>query len=227
MQSVQVDEFIGRAADFHARELPDDQPDDRSVHLWWFETEIEAVVLGSTQSEVVIDVEKCRSSGVDIVRRRSGGGVVHLTPSGTAWLDVVLPAGHSLWDRDVTSSSFWLGEAWIEALSSLGVDGLHQHRDRLARSEISELICFAGRGPGEVFLDDGSKVVGISQRRTRSHSRFQCAVSLTWDPVRLLDLLNEPKPELTEVAKAGSSISVDRRQLITQVTAAVIERLTA
>lgn len=223
MQSVRVEEFVGRAGDFHARELPD----DRAVHVWWFETDVEAIVLGSTQSDAVIDAEMCRRSGVDIVRRRSGGGVVHLTKSGIAWLDVVIPVEHPLWDRDVTTSSFWLGEAWIEALSSFGIEGLHQHRDRLERSVTSDLVCFAGKGPGEVFLDDGAKVVGISQRRTRSHARFQCAVSLKWDPVRLLELLNEPKPDLADLLNAGSSISVDREQLIARTTASVIERLKA
>jgi lipoate-protein ligase A len=127
MQSIRVEEFSGRAGDFHARDLPE----DRMVHLWWFETDVEAVVLGSTQSDDVVDAELCRRYGVDVVRRRSGGGVVHLTASGTAWLDVVLPVEHPLWDRDVTTSSFWLGEAWIESLSSLGIAGLRQHRGRL------------------------------------------------------------------------------------------------
>lgn len=223
MRSIRVEEFTGRAGEFHAREVPD----DGTAHLWWFETDVEAVVLGSTQSDEVIDVERCRRSRVDIVRRRSGGGVVHVTTSGIAWLDVVLPVEHPLWDRDVTTSTFWLGEAWIEALTSLGVEGLRQHRDRLERSAISDLICFAGRGPGEVFLGDGSKVVGISQRRTRTHARFQCAVSLAWDPNRLLELLTEPKPNLVDVVNAGSSISVDRKQLIALATASVVERLTA
>ena len=222
MEKVRVEESSGRAGDFHSRDLPG----DRIAHLWWFEAGVEAVVLGSTQSDAVIDVEKCRRSGVDIVRRRSGGGVVHLTPSGIAWLDVVLPIENPLWDRDVTTSSFWVGEVWIEALASLGIEGLHQHRGSLERSEISDLICFAGKGPGEVFLANGSKVVGISQRRTRTHARFQCAVSLEWDPARLLELLNEPKPDLAEVANAGSSISIDRRELIERTTESMIERLT-
>jgi lipoate-protein ligase A len=78
-----------------------------------------------------------------------------------------------------------------------------------------------------VFLDDGSKVVGISQRRTRRHARFQCAVSLAWDPIRLLELLNEPKPDLVEVLNAGSSLAVERAQLVARATESVIARLTS
>jgi hypothetical protein len=40
-------------------------------------------------------------------------------------------------------------------------------------------------------------------------------------------LLSEPKPDLVDVANAGSSLSIDRADLIAQVTASVIERLTS
>jgi lipoate-protein ligase A len=223
MWVVHIEESVGLAGDFHSRDIPH----DRATHLWWLEPEREAIVLGSTQSEDVIDVDACQRSGVDIVRRRSGGGVVLLTPSEVAWLDVIIPVEHPLWDRDITTSSFWLGEAWIESLESMGIEGLGQHRGGLERSALSDLICFAGRGPGEVFLGEGPKVVGISQRRTRTHARFQCAVSITWNPLRLLELLNEPRPDPSRVTNAGSVITVDRQQLIERTTAAIVRRLTA
>ena len=47
-------------------------------------------------------------------------------------------------------------------------------------------MCFAGRGPGEVFVD-GAKVVGLAQRRTRAGARFQCAVLRRWEPERLIE----------------------------------------
>ena len=37
------------------------------------------------------------------------------------------------------------------------------------------MVCFSGRGPGEVFSGD-KKVVGLSQRRTRDWIRFQTLV---------------------------------------------------
>ena len=40
----------------------------------------------------------------------------------------------------------------------------------------SELVCFAGVGPGEVLLGAG-KLVGLSQRRTRHGIRVQCLVN--------------------------------------------------
>ena len=48
----------------------------------------------------------------------------------------------------------------------------------------SKRLCVAGRGSGEVFqtsADGQRKVVGISQRRTRTMARFQCIAYLLWD----------------------------------------------
>ena len=71
------------------------------------------------------------------------------------------------------------------------------------------LVCFAGTAPGEITLA-GRKLVGISQRRTRAGSRFQCAVHTTWSPDLLVELLAAPKPasaELPEVATLEPAIA--------------------
>ncbi|MBJ7509558.1 MAG: hypothetical protein JHD37_10050 [Ilumatobacteraceae bacterium] len=79
----------------------------------------------------------------------------------------------------------------------------------MEKTDWSTLICFAGRGPGEVFTNDGHKVVGISQRRTREWARFQIVVSLAWRPEIFLALLNAPKPNLEDIFHCGSDISLD------------------
>ena len=61
--------------------------------MWQFDVEQPAIVLGSRQTVDVLDVEACRRRDVEIVRRRSGGGVVLLVPGATEWVDVVVPAG--------------------------------------------------------------------------------------------------------------------------------------
>lgn len=220
---IVIERFSGRAGAFHALEPPDD-PD---ASAWWFDTEVDAIVLGSSQDESVVDARECRVQGIDVVRRRSGGGLVFVTTEGTLWLDVVLPAHHPLWDSDLVSSSFWLGELWIESLRALGVDGLVQHRDRLEHNALSDLLCFAGRGPGEVFTNDGSKVVGISQRRTRAWARFQSAVSLRWEPERFVGLLSRPVPEFEQVSAAGSSLDLDRQAVIHEMSERLAHRMSS
>lgn len=62
------------------------------------------------------------------------------------------------------------------------------HRGGLARTPWGSLVCFGALGPGEVVVA-GRKVVGMSQRRTRAGSRFECLVHDAWEPKELLSLL--------------------------------------
>jgi hypothetical protein len=87
----------------------------------------------------------------------------------------------------------WLGELVAGALSSLGIGDTEIHRGSLACSDWCPLICFAGLGAGEVSRG-GAKLVGISQRRTRAGSRFQCAVHTSWAPGELARLLTAHPP---------------------------------
>ena len=216
------------AAEFHHREVP--SGDD--VLLWWFDPVAPAVVLGSTQSEELLDRDLCRVRGVDVVQRHSGGGLVLVSPRHTLWADVIVPSGHPAWRADVGRASEWMGEVWRDALtrSSDGIDGsaLTLHRGAYESSTWSKLVCFAGRGPGELFDDRGRKVVGISQRRTRSWARFQCALSLRWEPSMFVDLLVDG-PRQTEVVDAGYTVdaSFDAERVRESFTASLEDALRA
>jgi lipoate-protein ligase A len=146
---------------------------------------VPALVLGSTQGADDLD-----AGDLAVVRRRSGGGAVLVGPDDPLWVDVDLPAGDPRWDDDVGRSFLWLGEAWAGALADLGV-ATAVHRGAFEPGRWGRTICFAGRGPGEVFLD-GAKVVGLAQRRTRAGARFQCAVPLAWEPETLVSALVAP-----------------------------------
>ena len=143
-----VDRQVGSAAAFHQRALPD--PVRRAV--WWFEVERPALVLGSAQADAVVDRAAASAAGVDVVRRRSGGGAVLLTPGDVTWLDVVIPSDDRLWDDDVGRAFHWLGEAWAAALAAVGISSVAVHRGALRRGPWSDLVCFAGLGPGEVMV---------------------------------------------------------------------------
>lgn len=179
-----VEHHRGSAAEFHARSVPD----PHGPALWWFEVERPAVVLGSTQPLDVIDGPGAAAAGIEVAKRRSGGGAVFLDPVGALWIDVLLPASDPRWEHDVGRSFRWLGEAWARVVRELGIDVAVAHDGPLQRRPWSDLVCFAGLGPGEVTVE-GRKVVGISQRRTRAGARFQCALLLAWDPGPLVDVL--------------------------------------
>lgn len=179
-----VEHHRGSAAAFHHRELPP-EPD---ATLWWFEVTRPALVLGSTQDDGVVDRSAIARTGTELVRRRSGGGAVHLVPGAVTWVDVLLPATDPRWRDDVGLASHWVGRAWAAALAELGVSEATVHEGPMVRTRWSAVACFAGLGPGEVTVD-GRKVVGISQRRTRLAARFQCALIHRWEPAGLVDLL--------------------------------------
>jgi lipoate-protein ligase A len=194
-------------ASFHARDLP--SPVTRAV--WVCDPTGPALVMGSSQSADTVDAVACASAGVAVVRRRSGGGAVLVEPGGLLWLDVLLPADDPLWVDDVGRAFLWLGDVWAAALGALGVD-VAVHRGGLEASRWSDRVCFAGLGTGEVVLaGTGTKVVGISQRRTREGARFQCAALARWEPEALVALLALEPAERTEAVEAltGAAAGVD------------------
>jgi len=163
-------------------------PAEPTRAIRWCVPERSAVVLGSAQPIEHIDVAAAEQLGIDVVRRRSGGGAVLVEPGDIAWVDVLIPRDDPLWCDDVGRAFWWLGEVWRDALDALGHAGAVVHRGALITTEWSRLVCFAGLGPGEVTID-GRKVVGISQRRTRQGAVFQCAVVRRFALDRLVAVL--------------------------------------
>lgn len=183
MDGWQVERSVGPAHDFHHRDLG-------RVHrptIWIHRVERPALVLGSSQSDDLVDRPRAARLGVEVCRRRSGGGLVLVDPLGGCWIDVVITPDSPLWDADVNRSFLWVGEVWANALHDLGIDRLFVHRDGILRREAGRFLCFAGVGPGEVLRTPSAavgrptgtdatqawKVVGLSQRRQRNAARIQ------------------------------------------------------
>ncbi|HEY8546636.1 MAG TPA: hypothetical protein VIL36_16365 [Acidimicrobiales bacterium] len=204
-----VEHRRGSAAALHGADLPDPLP--RSV--WVLDIDRPALVLGSTQDERVVDHTVAASLGIEVVRRRSGGGAVLLVPGEVAWLDVIVPAGDPLWDDDVGRSSRWLGHLWQDVLSEWGIGDTDVHTGPLACGPLGRLVCFCAVGPGEVTRGD-RKVVGISQRRTRAGARFQCAVYTHWDPGLLQPLLRLDDPSTEYVRQSALGVGVPAADLV-------------
>lgn len=220
--SWSVLEGRGTASDLHGHRLP--VPDHRLVRV--ASVARPALVLGSTQV-ADLDVERAGAMGVELARRRSGGGAVLVWPGHQVWIDVGLPRGDPLWDDDVGRSALWLGEALAAALRDVGVADAAPHTGPIAHAPWSDQVCFAGRAPGEVVAGD-RKVVGTSQRRTREGSLFQVTVALRWVPDLMLDLLRLPAAAAPALARAGVGLEelVDDVRS-TDVVAAVIAALPA
>ena len=148
------------------------------------------LVLGSTQDDGLVSAPALAAGGVQLARRRSGGGAVLLVPGEQLWLDAWIPRDDPLWVTDVVEAAEWVGAWWVDALARCGLAGLDVHRGRSEPGLVGDVVCFAGRGPGEVFVGR-RKVVGLSQWRARQGALFSSCAYLRWDAAVLAGLLVE------------------------------------
>ena len=200
-----VTRWRGKAGEAHGEPWPPDPvPSVRVVEVTG-----RAVVLGSTQTAGTVDADAAAAAGVEVVRRRSGGGAVLVRPGELVWVDAFVPAGDRLWSPDVGRAAHWLGAAWTGALAACGVEA-SWHDGGLVAAPWSRLVCFAGLGPGEVRVG-GAKVVGLSQRRTREGALFSSAALLRWDPGALLAVLALGPLERRRAAEglSGAAMALD------------------
>jgi len=114
---------------------------------------------------------------------------VLLRPGDHLWIDAWIPRHDPLWNADIAVASAWVGAWWGAALGRFGVGDLTVHRGRADPGRHGRLVCFSGRGPGELFLGE-RKVMGISQWRSRQGSLFHTCAYIRWEPGPLVELLD-------------------------------------
>ena len=196
LTKVALTHWAGPAAALHARPVT---PMNRLNVL---HATRPAIVLGRAQ-KVREDIESAAgAAGFAVARRVSGGTEVVVGPGECVWVDVVVARDGPGWNDDIGKAGCWMGDQWVAALAEAGVDGAIVHRTAMEKRPGSDAVCFAGVGPGEVLLGDGSKIVGVSQRRTRAWALFQCAIPLQWDPAPLVSVLG-PSAEPANDAQVG------------------------
>ena len=199
------------AGEQHGRDLVSERG------VWDVRVTQTALVLGSRQDVSLLNVDQCGRNNVEVVRRRSGGGIVFLAPGEHVWLDVVVPRGDVLWSDDVAQASWWLGDVWVQTLHSLGMSDVAVHRESLSSDAWGDLLCFAGVGPGEVVQQGNetvSKVVGISQRRTREYARFQCTIYTKWNPHDVETYVMNTPGNLSEIAHRVATVQADQQAIV-------------
>lgn len=151
------------------------------------------LVLGSSQSVDLLDLEK--TSDLEIRRRRGGGGMVLLQPD-DIWIDWWIPAGDPRWSPDVHVSSLAAGTWWKEALEAHVTKSVSIHQGPLEGDASHRVVCFAGKGPGELFIE-GKKTVGVTQWRVREGT-FLSSVIHANDSSEVISVLRETPPGLAQ-----------------------------
>jgi lipoate---protein ligase len=167
------------------------------------------LVLGGSQSVDVVSASTLSSTSIR--RRRGGGGLVLLRPE-DIWIDWWVPSDDARWAEDVHTSSYQAGAWWAQALGEVLEGVVSVHQGSLAGDPALRLVCFAGRGPGEVFVDD-RKVVGLTQWRVREGT-FLSTVFPREDTRVISDYLATVPEGLTEALPPLSSASVDASSLV-------------
>jgi lipoate-protein ligase A len=213
--SWRIQHVVGDAAAFHARDLP-----AHERVATFFSAESSTLVLGSSQPSESVNEDAAARLGIDIIRRRSGGGGVLLLPGEYVWLDLEIPADDRLWSDDVGRAMWWVGEMWRAALAELEPQSV-VYQGRLQRTPWSKDVCFAGAGPGEVMVG-GAKLVGISQRRTRRAARFQTMIHLAWRP-EIVAALVAAGPAAAELAPVVRTTSASLDEITAPLTAALTQ----
>ena len=172
--------------------------------LYWSQAQPGGLVLGFSQKHDMLNAQAL--AALPIYHRRAGGTAVLVGPH-LLGLDVMLPAGHPLALPDLIESYRWLGETWVAALYSLGIETrtvppqeAHAQRALLKQDETREResllrrACYGSLSPYEVVAGQ-RKVVGLDMIRRRAGTLIQAGVLLRWESETLARLLGHTAEE--------------------------------
>lgn len=149
---------------------------------------------------------------------------MYLAPATSLWIDVLIPATDAAFVADLADTFRRVGLAWQRALVTVGVDAAVYDGRPDPTDELAKRVCFAGLGWGELTVD-GSKVVGLSQRRTRWGARVQCLADLSGAAAQVADFIAlDPHEVLTVQARCGAVVD-GRPEIVASLRSAVIEEL--
>ncbi len=190
----------------------------------------QAVVIGSAQPASDFDQARLAAAGIDLVRRRSGGGAVLVAPGMQVWLDVFVPNEDELAQTDVAKSFHWLGDAFAAAIAgvlgkSVEQVALEVNRGPRQATGWSATLCYTGLGAGEVTVA-GRKVVGMSQRRERSGAWIHSMALLSDRAGDLADLLaGSEQRRLAARAEVECAGLRDAEHLVGPLSEEILDRL--
>lgn len=125
--------------------------------LRFYEWKPKAISLGRFQSATDIDLDYCRSAGIDIVRRQTGGKAV-LHDSELTYSFIV---DGDLLPRSIVESYQVISSALIHGLFLLGINA--EMAVRTIKNRYKS-VCFSAPSVYEVVVN-GKKLIGSAQRR--------------------------------------------------------------
>ena len=178
------------------------QPGGPPLVRWWVASS-PAVVVGLGMRHrlaSVLDFERCRAAGLEVLERRAGGGALLLDEHMVCGAMCVPITSVS---SDVTESYRWLGDKLVLRLRSLGLGGARRVDVDEARADVAAIrtrddpvahvigsTCYGVLSPHEVVVG-AKKLVGLAQVRRRHAALFVFGVLLL-NQARLAEYLQVP-----------------------------------
>ena len=123
------------------------------------------ISLGFHQSSGMVDLHRCESAGIDVVRRPTGGRAVFHAEELT--YSAIIPFG-SDWNLDTSQSIYsWISHILAEAIQLLGVPAKLEKRQFDFKNHYQSAesnSCFSAAARHEVMIG-GKKLIGSAQRK--------------------------------------------------------------
>ncbi len=158
-----------------------------------------------------IDISQCQRSGIDIVRRPTGGRAVLHEHEITYSLIVSQPA--VFFPEDLLGSYKLISQALIRGLSFLGVHATLEPPRRSKPLQALSTSCFLTLSSYEIAVG-GRKLVGSAQRRFRGALLQQGSLLLQLDIPKFFALLRLSEAERQE----GIKLAQERMTSLEEVT---------
>jgi lipoate-protein ligase A len=139
-----------------------------------------------------VDVERCRLSGIDIVRRRTGGGAVYHDSQGEITYSIICP--ESLFSKDIRASYSQVCSYIISGLLGIGIDPSFR--------PINDIVV------------DGKKISGSAQTRRSGVFTQHGTVLYKLDREKMFSLL---KPSMSKLKDKGHKSFKDGVACVTEL----------
>jgi len=171
-----------------------------------------AIILGASQRPDEQQLARAVSQGVELVRRKSGGGAV-MAGAEMLSVSVFVPSDHPISKGSTVKAYHWMGELWQKVFASYGLysrlpsaDEIVQSNQR-AKSLATDWACYAAVAHGELLDQQGRKLLGVAQIRSRYGCVLTCGLYLHPPNWRLLAGIVKDQPELgSSLARYNASL---------------------
>lgn len=160
-----------------------------------------AIILGAAQRPDEQQLARAAAQGVELVRRKSGGGAV-MAGAEMLSVSVFLPRHHPISKGSTVKAYHWIGALWQKVFASYGLYSHLPNTEEIARSkQRTELLstdwaCYGGVAHGELLDQQGRKLLGVAQIRSRYGCVLTCGLYLYPPNWRLLARVVKDQPEL-------------------------------